>query len=98
NGDDLVLMDEPFNGLDPAQKRDLQSHLLALIKKEGLTTVIVTHDIREVLLMCDRLAFLSLDKRRLSAVFENPFRGQFEELDLFEDPRYRQLYRALLEL
>ena len=59
----VVLLDEPSTGLDPAARRDLWDHLLAL-KKEGATILTTTHLMDEGDL-CDRVAIL--DRGRLVA-------------------------------
>lgn len=44
---DVLLLDEPFSALDPLIRRDLQHDVLATIRSLGITTVLVTHDVRE---------------------------------------------------
>ena len=56
----VVLLDEPSTGLDPAARRDLWDHLLAL-KKEGTTILTTTHLMDEGDL-CDRVAILDAGK------------------------------------
>jgi NitT/TauT family transport system ATP-binding protein len=96
NGDPLVLMDEPFGALDPAQKREIQRGFLSVMK-EGRTAVLVTHDIGEALLVCDRISFLSMKNKRLSESLPNPFRGRFDVKDLFAESGYRELYQKALD-
>ncbi|OOL30399.1 nitrate ABC transporter ATP-binding protein [Rhodococcus rhodochrous] len=54
----LLLLDEPFSALDPAIRSDLQVWLRDLARELGFTTVLVTHDIDEALLLADRIALL----------------------------------------
>lgn len=54
----VVLMDEPFGALDPVTREALQQEFLAIHRSLGLTTVMVTHDMTEALLMADRIAVL----------------------------------------
>ena len=54
----ILLMDEPFASLDPITRRRLQTELAELKTQLGKTTVFVTHDVREALLLADRIAFL----------------------------------------
>lgn len=44
---DVLLLDEPFSALDPLIRRDLQRDVLSIIRSLGVTTVLVTHDVRE---------------------------------------------------
>lgn len=46
---DLLLMDEPFGAVDEITRRQLQSELLTIYKKTGITILFVTHDISEAL-------------------------------------------------
>jgi osmoprotectant transport system ATP-binding protein len=54
----LMLMDEPFGALDPVTRDDIGQAYRALHDKLGLTTVMVTHDMTEALLIADRILVL----------------------------------------
>jgi osmoprotectant transport system ATP-binding protein len=54
----IVLMDEPFGALDPLTRDALGDDYRALHKKLGLTTVMITHDMTEALLLADRVAVM----------------------------------------
>jgi osmoprotectant transport system ATP-binding protein len=54
----IVLMDEPFGALDPLTRDALGQDYLALHRKLGLTTVMITHDMTEALLLADRIAVM----------------------------------------
>ena len=54
----IVLMDEPFGAVDPLIRGELQRDVDALRKKLGTTLVLVTHDVREAMLMADRLVLI----------------------------------------
>jgi ABC-type sulfate/molybdate transport systems ATPase subunit len=47
---DLLLLDEPFTGLDPALKKDLISQLLELHRERPIPFLMVTHDETDVAL------------------------------------------------
>ncbi|MBY6015875.1 ATP-binding cassette domain-containing protein [Qipengyuania gaetbuli] len=51
----LLLMDEPFGALDPVTRDALGERVLDLHRRLGLTTVMVTHDMTEALLLADRV-------------------------------------------
>ena len=61
----LLLLDEPFGALDPETRNALGDRLLALHRAEGLTTLMVTHDLADALLRADRLVVL--DGGRIAA-------------------------------
>src|SRR6202049_4525206 len=54
----IVLMDEPFGALDPLTRDALGDDYRALHKNLGLTTVMITHDMTEALLLADRVAVM----------------------------------------
>jgi osmoprotectant transport system ATP-binding protein len=54
----IVLMDEPFGALDPLTRDALGDDFRALHNKLGLTTVMITHDMTEAILLADRVAVM----------------------------------------
>ncbi|HVQ08527.1 MAG TPA: ATP-binding cassette domain-containing protein [Allosphingosinicella sp.] len=57
-GPKLMLMDEPFGALDPVTRDALGEAYRALHDRLGLTTLMVTHDVAEALLLADRIVVL----------------------------------------
>lgn len=62
---ELLIMDEPFGALDPVTRDGLGRKVRELHDTLGLTTVMVTHDMAEALLLADRV--LVMDKGALVA-------------------------------
>jgi osmoprotectant transport system ATP-binding protein len=54
----IVLMDEPFGALDPLTRDALGDDYRDLHRKLGLTTVMITHDMTEAILLADRIAVM----------------------------------------
>ena len=54
----IVLMDEPFGALDPLTRDALGEDYRSLHRKLGLTTVMITHDMTEAILLADRIAVM----------------------------------------
>lgn len=54
----LVLMDEPFSALDPALREALRRDVVAVLRREGVAAIMVTHDRDEALSISDRVALL----------------------------------------
>jgi osmoprotectant transport system ATP-binding protein len=54
----VLLMDEPFGALDPITRAEMQSMLRPLLKRLGVTTILVTHDLEEALYLADRVVLL----------------------------------------
>jgi osmoprotectant transport system ATP-binding protein len=58
----IVLMDEPFGALDPLTRDALRDDFRTLHERLGLTTVIITHDMSEAMLLADRIAVMRAGK------------------------------------
>ena len=57
-GPSIMLMDEPFGALDPITRDALGRDYRALHERLALTSVMVTHDVMEALLLADRIVVL----------------------------------------
>ncbi len=55
----ILVLDEPLNGLDPPSQRGFAEMLRHVHKERGITTVIVSHDVRSLAAGCDRIACLN---------------------------------------
>src|SRR2546425_8944338 len=58
----LLLMDEPFGALDPLTRASLQKEFVELRSRLGKTVIFVTHDVREALMLGDRIALMAAGK------------------------------------
>ena len=61
----LLLLDEPFSNLDIRSKKEIAGKIERLHDEEGLTTIMVTHDLLSVPERCDRM--LLMDRGRIVA-------------------------------
>ena len=55
---DLILLDEPFSSLDALLRQTTRQEIRSLLKRAGITTVMVTHDQEEALSFADRVAVM----------------------------------------
>ncbi|MXY43595.1 MAG: glycine betaine/L-proline ABC transporter ATP-binding protein [Dehalococcoidia bacterium] len=55
---EVLLMDEPFSGLDPLIRREMQDELVSLQSELRKTIVFITHDLNEALKLGDRIAIM----------------------------------------
>ena len=55
---DILLMDEPFSGLDPLIRRNMQDELLRLQQELHKTIIFITHDLNEALKLGDHIAIM----------------------------------------
>ena len=83
----LMLMDEPFGALDPLTRDQLGADYRALHERLGLTTVMVTHDMAEAVLLADRIVVL-----REGRIVADGRPGEL--LAGAQDPGVRQLLEA----
>jgi osmoprotectant transport system ATP-binding protein len=96
----ILLMDEPFGALDPITRQALGDDVRRLHQSLSLTTVMVTHDVAEALLLADRVVVLDRGEiiadaapRALMAGCEDP---RVEAL-MAAPRRQAQRVRALLD-
>ncbi len=58
----ILLLDEPLSALDHAMRKKLQYHVLQVHREYGLTTVLVSHDVSEILRMSDHMLVIENGK------------------------------------
>ncbi len=70
----LLLLDEPFANLDAIVRRLLQADVLSLVREAGVTVLMVTHDLEEAVLLCERVAVMSAGpSARIARTYPVPF-------------------------
>ena len=85
---DVLVLDEPVDGLDPVMRRQVWSLLMADVAQEGTTVLVSSHNLRELEDVCDRVGILShgkvLIERSLTDLQENLVKMQvvFQEREL----------------
>jgi NitT/TauT family transport system ATP-binding protein len=81
----LLLLDEPFGALDEHTRENMQQLLLQVVADFGCTVLFVTHDIREAVLLGDRIVVLSSRPGRILRDVASPL----------SKPRGRQHIRSI---
>ncbi len=71
-GPRILLLDEPFSALDYQTRLSVADDIYRIIKNEGKTAILVTHDIAEAVSMSDRVAVLSARPGRLKEIVDQP--------------------------
>jgi ABC-2 type transport system ATP-binding protein len=59
---ELVILDEPTSGMDPAGIQEIRALIVDLAQREGVTVILASHQLDEVKRVCDRVAILSKGK------------------------------------
>ncbi len=75
---ELLLLDEPFSALDYQTRLNVADDIGSIIKQQGITTILVTHDLSEAISMADRVFVLSPRPGTLQAEYS---------IDLSVEPR-----------
>jgi phospholipid/cholesterol/gamma-HCH transport system ATP-binding protein len=86
----LVLYDEPTTGLDPIMTDVINELILRVRNREGVTSVVVTHDMNTARKVADRIIMLYPLFRLEADESQIVFEGTPAELDACSDPRIRQ--------
>lgn len=95
-----LLLDEPFAAVDPLLREDLQAALQDLLAAADTTTLLVTHDIGEAIVLADRVVVLRGHPARVVAAVDVPL-GRPRDVETRLSPAFleleRQVRRALAD-
>ena len=89
---DILLLDEPFGALDQITRDRLNMELARIHEVTGLTVVLVTHSIREAVLLSDRIVVMTPRPGRISRVVDNDL-PRPRSLDSRTPPAFEALVR-----
>ena len=65
---DILLMDEPFGSVDAQTRERLHAELLDIWQETGKTTLFVTHEVDEAVLLADRVLVMSAESGRMKEI------------------------------
>lgn len=82
---DLLLMDEPFSALDAPIREELQKVMNSFHLESGLTSITVTHDIEEAVVLGEKILVLGNDTNREPVIIDNHLTGR---IDKRNDPEF----------
>jgi NitT/TauT family transport system ATP-binding protein len=85
-GPGTLLMDEPFGALDSQTRTIMQEELLTIWRSSPTTVIFVTHDVREAVLLADRVAVMSARPGRIKEIVD----AQFPAMESAELQRSRE--------
>ncbi|MCP9800167.1 nitrate ABC transporter ATP-binding protein [Synechococcus sp. RedBA-s] len=88
----LLLLDEPFGALDALTRGNLQEQLMRICEEAKVTTVMVTHDVDEALLLSDRVVLMTNGPEAyIGQILDVPMARPRTHLTVVEDPGYYSL-------
>ena len=106
---EVILLDEPVDGLDPVMRRQVWSLLLQDVAERGTTVLVSSHNLRELEDVCDHVGIMDkgrmLLERPLAALQENTVKIQLalpdgaelpEGLDILHETRTGRLRQLIL--
>jgi ABC-2 type transport system ATP-binding protein len=73
---ELVILDEPTSGMDPAGIQEIRELIRDLAAREGVTIILATHQLEEVRRVCNRVAILSKGKLAAESAVADLTAGQ----------------------
>jgi len=90
----VLLLDEPLGALDALTRATLQEELMRLVASAGTTTIMVTHDVDEAVLLSDRIVMMTNGPAAtIGKVLDVKLPRPRRRLDLADDPVYNR-YRS----
>ncbi len=91
----ILLLDEPFGALDALTRMEMQEWLAEMSSEFGWTVLLVTHDVREAVMLSDRVVVLTPRPAAVAAAIEVPL-PRPRRLDAFTDPAFVEVEAAVL--
>jgi nitrate/nitrite transport system ATP-binding protein len=94
----MLLLDEPFGKLDSLTRMELQDVLLELLDKDPKTTLMVTHDVDEALLLSDRICMMTNGpEARVGDTLAVPFARPRVRASVLEHESYYELRGRMIQ-
>ncbi|WP_136623898.1 ABC transporter ATP-binding protein [Bradyrhizobium centrolobii] len=95
----ILLLDEPFSALDFQTRIAISDEIAQIIRSEGKTAILVTHDINEAVAMADRVLVMSRRPGRIKSQHVIDFavadRERASSLELRELPAFNHAFQAI---
>ncbi len=92
---EIILMDEPFAGVDSQTRMAIESDLIKLWQDLGLTILFVTHDLAEALVLSDDVVVVSPRPGRVKTIYHVPLPRPRDVYGVQADPEFSRAYGEL---
>lgn len=93
----VMILDEPFRGLDVMTRELMQEYYLGLFDETQLSTIFITSEVEEALFLADRLHIMSGSPSRITHVLDIDL-PRPRQFSVRASPRYAELEQRVLEI
>ena len=92
---DILLLDEPYSALDYQTRLKLSNDLYRIIKEEGKTAILITHDIAEAVSISNRVIVLTKRPSKIKNIYEINLDNPSVPTKNREDPKFNYYYNLI---
>ncbi len=92
---DILLLDEPFSALDYQTRLAVSDNVYQIMKKEGKSAIMVTHDIAEAISMADRVIVLSKRPATINTIYEINLTGKTTPINNRKCKEFSEYYEKI---
>ncbi|OMF29119.1 ABC transporter [Paenibacillus sp. FSL H8-0548] len=93
---DIILLDEPFSALDYQTRLVLEDEILSILKNEGKTGVLITHDIEEAISVSDRIFVMSKRPTYVKKTYEVGLAAEHgSAMKARTDTKFKQFFESI---
>lgn len=93
---DILLLDEPFSALDYQTRLSVADEIGTIIRKEGKTAILISHDISEAISLADRVVVLSARPASVKKIYDITLSiDQYSPMKAREAPEFREYFNAI---
>lgn len=89
---DILLLDEPFSALDYQTRLAVSEDVYKIIKKENISTIMITHDIGEAVSMADKVIVLSQRPGKIKNIYKINLKDKKTPIENRNDQNFQKYY------
>lgn len=89
---DILLLDEPFSALDYQTRLVVSDDVYKILKKEGKTAIMVTHDLAEAISMSDKIIVLSKRPSIIKNIYNIELKNKSNPIENRKDSKFSYYY------
>ncbi len=91
----LIFLDEPFSALDYQTRLKVSDDIYNILKEEGVSVIMVTHDIAEAISLSDRVVVLSRRPAKIKNIYEIVLSNKSNPINNRKAPEFSWYYDKL---